>query len=141
HTVTAAYSGNNNFNGSQGQTSVSVLNGSTTSVKSSANPYAIGQGALTFTATVAPLATGTGTPTGNVVFVIDGVASSPVALSGGVANFNAPATVTNVAGVHSVVVNYAGDNNFGSSSSATLSQQVRGSTQTTVSPSVNPAFV
>ena len=58
---------------------------SATAVSSSLNPSAYGQ-AVSFTATVTPVAPATGTPTGTVQFAIDGSNfGSPAALSSGTA--------------------------------------------------------
>src|SRR4029077_20561604 len=65
HSITVVYSGNANFNGSTSTALTQTVNkaGTTTSVVSSANPSAFGQ-SVTFTATVAAVAPGTGTATG-----------------------------------------------------------------------------
>ena len=80
HTVEVDYAGDvNYFAGSDLLDGGQQVNQSstTTAVTSSPNPSLFGQG-VTFTATVAAAAPGSGTPTGNVQFVIDG------------ANFGAP---------------------------------------------------
>ena len=75
HPVTATYSGNLNYRSdSGGATQTVTADGTTVGLASSANPSAFGQ-AVHFTATVSPVAPGSGTPTGNVDFVIDGVHS------------------------------------------------------------------
>jgi hyaluronoglucosaminidase len=92
-----------------------------TSVASSANPADVGQ-PVTFTASVAAVPPGAGTPTGSVQFVIDGAnAGSRTALSGGLATFT---TSTLGAGTHTVAVTYAQTTNFAASASPTLSQVV-----------------
>src|SRR5262249_24017977 len=81
HTITASYSGDNNFSSSDSTAiTQSVLLASATTVSSSLNPTLFGR-SVTFTATV----TGTGgTPTGTVQFIIDGSAfGAPVTLSSG----------------------------------------------------------
>lgn len=85
-------------------------------VTSSAATSAYGV-ATTFTANLAPVAPGQGTPTGNVVFSIDGVAQSASALNGsGVATL----VRSNLgAGPHVITAAYAGDTSF-RSSTATL---------------------
>jgi hypothetical protein len=83
---------------------------SLTTLTPSANSVSPGT-TVTFTATVAP-ATGTTTPTGNVVFSIDEATVATVALSGGVATYSTSALV---AGEHYVLATYAGSATFSSS--------------------------
>ena len=74
HTVEVDYAGDlNYFAGSDLLDGGQQVNQSstTTAVTSSPNPSVFGQG-VTFTATVAAAAPGSGMPTGNVQFVIDG---------------------------------------------------------------------
>lgn len=86
----------------------------TTTVTSSANPEPLG-GAVTFTATVAP-ASGTGIPTGNVVFSIDQVAVATVALnSSGQATYLASSLG---GGQHYVMAAYGGDSTYAASGGA-----------------------
>jgi hypothetical protein len=97
------------------------LAATTTTVASSANPSMFGQ-SVTFTATVAPNAAGSGTPTGTVQFQIDGTNfGSPVSLNGGLAT--SPATSGLSASAHTVTASYSGDTNF-SGSTAVMIQNV-----------------
>jgi len=116
---------------------VAPLQSTSTSLASSINPSDAGD-AVTFTATVT--AAGGGTPTGNVVFSIDGVAQPGVALAGGVA---AVTTSTLTSGTHQIVAAYAGDAGFSPSTSTPLNQVVNDgapvSTATTLSSSKNPS--
>ena len=91
--------------------------GTTTVVSSSANPSVLGQ-SVTFTATVSPTGSSSGTPTGTVQFQIDGSnAGNPVTLgtTGGVttASFTTSALAV---GVHAVTAAYSGDSSFPASS-------------------------
>jgi hypothetical protein len=96
--------------------SVGVI-ATTVAVTSSQNPSSFGQ-PVTFTATV----TGTGgTPTGNVTFSDGGVAIGTVALSAGIAAFT---TSTLTTGSHTITASYAGNANFGPSTSPALAQTV-----------------
>jgi hypothetical protein len=70
---------------------------------------------ITFTATIAAKGPGSGTPTGSVVFTIDGVQKT-VALVGGKATL---ITSFATAGNHNVFVNYAGDGHFKGSNNST----------------------
>ena len=75
---------------------------------SSANPSASGA-SVTFTATVAAVSPGSGTPTGSVTFMADGttITGSPVTLnSSGVATIS---TSTLTVGVHTITAVYSGD--------------------------------
>jgi large repetitive protein len=145
-TVTAAYGGDNNFNGSA-SSGVTVNPPPTppppppppsttthVSLSSSLNPSQFGQ-AVTFTASVTP-SSGTGTPSGNVQF-LDGTTSlGSAALSGGSASF----TTTSLAvGSHAVVAQYGGDGSF-QASSASMGQVVN-RIASTLTLSVSPAQV
>ncbi len=74
---------------------------------SSANPANAGDN-VSFTATASPL-TGAGTPTGNVVFLTNGVVFSTVPLSGGSANSGGTTTLT---GTNTITAQYASSTNF-----------------------------
>ncbi len=120
--VTASFAGSANYAASAGANSLTVNKANTaTSLISSANPSVFGQ-AVTFTATVAVLAPGSGTPTGFVRFLIDGlpVVGGQVDLSGG----SATLISTLPPGSHTIIVNYSGDANY-ISSTAVLSQTVK----------------
>ncbi|TDC20739.1 Ig-like domain repeat protein [Streptomyces sp. 8K308] len=109
-TVQATYGGDANFSGSNGFTVQVVLKAlTTTTVASAPDPSFIGQTA-TFTATVAPVSPGAGTPTGTVTFFISG---GPTLT--GVLNASGVATVTTSAlsgGTHAVTAVYGGDAHF-----------------------------
>ncbi|MBM4070658.1 MAG: hypothetical protein FJ271_17140 [Planctomycetes bacterium] len=117
HTVTVNYLGSGNFNTSNGSLAggqtVNKANTSVTVSSSTGGTSVFGQ-TVTFTATVAAVSPGAGTPTGNVEFIIDATTISPRALSGGIATF---ATGSLAIGPHTVTVNYLspGDTNFNTS--------------------------
>ncbi|UWZ81937.1 DUF7948 domain-containing protein [Occallatibacter riparius] len=90
----------------------------TTTLTSSANPATVGQKVI-FDATV-DASSGSTTPTGNVVFSVDGTDVDTIALNGGAASYN---TSTLTAGTHTVKAAYQGDSGF-SSSSASLTQTI-----------------
>ncbi len=73
HTITASYSGDNNFIESTSGDFLQTVNqaSTTTTVASSTNPSDFGQ-CVTFTATVGAVAPGAGTPTGIVTFLDSG---------------------------------------------------------------------
>ncbi len=107
---------------------------SATVLASDLNPSVFGQN-VTFTATVtgAP-----GTPTGAVVFVVDGVSGSPVPLTG--AGQATMSTASLAVGPHSVVAQYGGDADHDPSASSTLTQTVNPAGGDTVSFTASGAF-
>jgi streptogramin lyase len=136
----AIYQGDGNFNSGTSNTVTQTVNAAdtTTTLVSSLNPSNFGQ-SVTFTATVAPVAPGAGTPTGTVTF-LDGAATLGTAsLSLGSATFT---TSSLSAGLHAIAVSYAGDANFNSSTSSVVTQTVNQTvvnTTTSVTSSLNPA--
>jgi len=115
HAITATYSGDDSFNGSNGSVVQVVKRGQTsTLVTSSANPAQSGQ-SIKFTALVTPVAPAAGNPTGTVTFTINGVPlGSPVAVVDGQATSSKFAALT--PGTYTVAASYSGDGNFQSSS-------------------------
>src|SRR5262249_49769533 len=108
---------------------------------SSASPAVAGQ-AVTFTATVAAVAPGRGTPTGTVTFRDGNVVLGTVAVgTGGKATFT---TSFAAAGGHAITAVYSGDAAFVGSSQA-LTEQVNAPTHTATTTSLlasaNPARV
>jgi hypothetical protein len=100
----------------------SLKTNTTTTLASSQNPSAVGQ-QVTFTATVAPTS-GSGTPTGTVVFKDGGTditGCSAQALSGGQATC---ATSSLTAGTHTITADYSGDTNFNTSTGTLTGGQV-----------------
>lgn len=125
HALTANYGGDTNFIGSiSSLVSFTISKAdTTTSITSSQNPANFGQ-AVTFTATVAPVAPGAGTPSGTVQFKDGGVnLGSPVALTTGTTQFT---TSTLTVGSHAITAVYSGDTNFNISTSTTLTQSING---------------
>jgi autotransporter-associated beta strand protein len=128
HSITAVYNGDGNFNGGTSNTVAQSVNApaTATALTSSANPGGNGQ-PITFTATIT--ATGGGTPTGTVSFVVDGGAPTAVVLnSSGVATF-ITAFASN--GPHTVEADYLGNTNFLASSN-TLTENVLPATTTSL---------
>lgn len=119
--------------------------GTTTTLVSSAPAAGVGQ-AVTFTATVAVVSPGVGTPTGTVQFFVDNtivpVATSPLGANG-VATFTTSTLSLgnhNVSATYVPTVNALGGTNFAASSSATLLQTVSKVTPTVgVSVVPNPS--
>ncbi|MEQ1643087.1 MAG: Ig-like domain repeat protein [Pyrinomonadaceae bacterium] len=141
HAVTATYGGSPNFNGSNGTlTGGWIVNpaNTTTAVASSANPSVAGQ-SVTFTATVSPVAPGSGTPTGTVTFSIDG---SPVCTNAAMTGNQATCSSSNFnSGNHPVSATYNGDANYNGSTGSLVGGQGVGAaaTSTAVTSSVNPS--
>jgi large repetitive protein len=114
HTITANYSGDTSFSASTGDDSASpqVVNqaSTTTTLASTPNPSTSGT-TVTFTATVAPVSPGAGTPTGTVNF-LEGATTlaSSVTLNG---SDQATFTISSLAvGTHTITANYSGDTDF-----------------------------
>ena len=105
-------------------TQAGALQGTMTTTVSSQNPSNVGQ-QVTFTATVAPTS-GSGTPTGDVTFTIDGHAQTPVPLQvvGGVDQASLPLISSLTGGSHTIGATYSGDDNFSSSTAQSLTQTV-----------------
>jgi hypothetical protein len=137
HTITATYTGGTNFNNSIASLTQTVNQSATSmTLTSSMDPSVFGQ-TITFTATVTPNS-GSGTPTGTVVFQ-DGTATLGTAsLSSGQASFS---TSSLAAGNHSISASYVGDANFTGSASAVLVETVnKDGTTTILTSSPNPSL-
>ena len=106
----------------------------TTTLSSSLNPSSFGQ-SVTFTAIVS--ATASGTPTGSVVFTVDGQAEPAVVLTVVDGQPRATFAISTLAGgTHVVGSAYSGDSNFAASSATPLSQKVNpAATSTTLAAS------
>src|SRR5262249_36034193 len=117
HALTASFAGTGTFANSTSAALAQTVNRAATALAlaSSLNPAAPGQ-AVTFTATVAAVAPGAGTPTGTVTFrdgaVILGTATVE---AGGRATFTISFAV---AGDHAITATYSGDANFVGSAQA-----------------------
>jgi ELWxxDGT repeat protein len=125
HRIGAIYNGDSNF-----QASIAAIpgdtvsqDGTTTALSAPNNPSVFGQPAI-FTATVSPLAPGSGTPTGTVDFKDGSTDLTPggVSLSGNQATFSTSALAV---GSHTITALYSGDGNFiGSQGDDSASPQV-----------------
>jgi hypothetical protein len=134
HSVYAVYSGDANFAGSTSPAiNVNVHNPllpTTTASTPSPAPSVYGQ-QVTISTTVAPK-TGTGTPTGSVEYLADGVSLGTAALAPSAGGADASFVTSALAvGTHTIVANYSGDDVYNGSSS-TSSLTVRPSATTTV---------
>jgi hypothetical protein len=139
HSITASYSGDSNFTGSNSGAVSQVVNqaGTTTVVASSLNPAYVTQ-SITFTATVNGLYGGS--PTGSVTFKAGSTMLGTATLNGsGQASLT---TSFSTAGPRSITAIYVGDVNYHGSTSAVLVQAVnRFPTSTTVGSSLSPSLV
>jgi hypothetical protein len=132
-TTTGAFQTTNNTNGSytgfvaELDTNTTLV-GTTTTLTSDANPQIAGQ-SVTFTATVNP-SSGSATPSGDVVFDIDGADVATVALNAGAATYT---TSSLAVGSHTVLATYQGDSSF-QQSSASLAETIQ------AAPAATPTF-
>ncbi|MEV6318559.1 Ig-like domain-containing protein [Streptomyces sp. NPDC051776] len=135
--VTATYNGDTDFTGSSGTDTHTVGRGATTTtVISAPDPSSFGQ-AVTFTATVAPIAPGAGTPTGTVTFAISGGPTLTGTLdASGIAVVSAG---TLSVGNHTATATYNGDANFSTSTGTDTHTVVRAATTTTVTSNPDPS--
>ena len=115
--ITATYTGDHNFSGSQAVlgTGQTVNKASTTTSLLLSQLPPLGSPTLTITATVTAQSPGAGIPTGVVAFTIDGVAVGTPTLSAGVATLTAPPLSL---GLHPVAVAYSGSSNFNPSAAS-----------------------
>jgi hypothetical protein len=136
HTITAAYSGDSNFTGSNSPGWPQVVNkaATTTTLAASANPGVVAQ-PLQFVVTV--LGQFGGTPTGTVKVLMGAVVLGQAALSNGQASISYTFKTT---GSKSITAKYFADANFLASTSAPLQETIsRAPTTTMVSSSQNPS--
>ena len=128
HSITAVYGGDTNFATSTSSplSQVVDLAQTTTALGSSVNPVLVRE-KVTYSAVVVTLAPGSGTPQGNVTFMDNGHAASCGTLGVvSVQSGSADCSVTYDAAVpHNVVASYNGTASFTSSTSSSLTEQVR----------------
>jgi hypothetical protein len=138
HSITVSYGGDTHFTGSTSGALTQTVNkdGTTTTVTQSSSTSVYGQ-SVTFTATVAAAAPGSGTPQGTVTFLDGGTTLGTATLSGGTASFTT--SQLSVAS-HSITVKYAGGTSFNSSVSSAIAHPVnKDATTAVVSSSANPS--
>jgi hypothetical protein len=121
--ITAVYVASADYLASTSSALSQVVDKANTKVTLAASPNPSTSGAtVTFTATVATVAPGAGTPTGTVTFM-DGATE----LGTGTLNSSKKATFATASlaeGTHSITAVYSGDSNFSANTSAVLSQNV-----------------
>ncbi len=113
-TITATYLGNENFEVSSSQTSVTVQAGATTTTLSAPSSAEFGQD-VTLAATVAAASAGAQQPTGSVDFMdtTTGTDLGSVPLVNGTASLDT--IIALGAGSHAIAATYSGDSNYASS--------------------------
>ncbi|MEU4894980.1 Ig-like domain repeat protein [Streptomyces sp. NPDC044780] len=139
YTITATYGGGDDFRSSVDTESQSVLQAATTTTVSSApDPSVVGQ-PVTFTATVAPVAPGEGSPTGTVTFDFgDGSAPAAVPVTDGLAT--AVHAYTSAAGSpYAVTAAYGGAPDFTASGDSVTHTVGQALTTTTVTGTPEPS--
>ncbi len=122
HTIKAVYGSDSIFAMSTSTTETLVVNqsGTSTALATSAASPAFGQSVM-LSATVTPVAPGTGTPTGTVSYYDGATLLGTGSLIGGVATLS----LSNLSvASHSITATYNGDPNFQSSTSTTTSEAV-----------------
>ncbi len=142
HSVIATYNGDGNYTGSNGSTTQTVNQATTTTaLNSSQNPSAFNQ-AVTFTAMI----TGQfgGTPTGTVTFT-DSSNSNTVLCDKAALDNTGKAVCPNISnlalGDHVIVATYNGDSNFTTSNNSLTQKVEQSNSTTTVGSSQNPSVV
>ncbi len=138
HTITATYSGDADFTASSAPSFSQVVNkdSTTTTLEVTGNPSVYGQ-SISFTAGVAAVAPGSGTPAGSVTFADGSTTLATVTLSGGMATYTTAKLAT---GQHAITATYNGNGTFAAGTSAVLSQTVnQDATSTVVTTSANPS--
>jgi len=136
HSIVATYSGDDEYNGAASSPgSLTVAKADVIVDLTSSDTTTVSGESVNFGVSVGAQAPGSGLPDGTVQLVINGGnVGSPVALTGGVANFDPVDSL--LVGNHTVAVAYSGSSNFktGSDSLSQVVSQADTSTVVTVSP-------
>ena len=138
HSITAVYGGSIDYNTSTSAVLTETVNkaASSTTVISSHNPSVFDQ-SVTFTATVAAVAPGSGTPTGTVTFKSGATVLGTGTLTSGKATFSTSALAV---GPHSITAVYGGSIDYNTSTSAVLTETVnKAASSTKLTSSLNPS--
>jgi hypothetical protein len=138
YSITAVYGGASDYANSTSAPLNQVVNKADTAVTLiSSPPTSVFGQAVTFTATLAVVTPGAGTPTGTVTFREGSTTLGTGSLNSGQAVFQTSGLSV---GSHSVTATYNADSNFNASTSGAVIQTVgKSSTSTTLSSSANPA--
>jgi hypothetical protein len=148
HTITAVYSGDNNFGGITQMINFTVGKATPQVSLVSTVPTSVATQTVTFSTTVTPPYTGV-SPTGTIAFTASASSPSPAVFSGcaavavtssaGTASASCTVTFPQAAatsGTYSVTATYSGDSNYNTAASAVGTQQVQNFTS-----SISPAAV
>jgi uncharacterized repeat protein (TIGR01451 family) len=119
--ITVVYNGDSNFLGTSAALALTVNPDSTTTHLTSSSTRAAHGTPVTFTATVLPVAPGSGTPTGTVSFWDGSTLLGTVNLSNGRAQLT---YVFSLPGTHRIKAVYNGDSDFLSSTSSVLTETI-----------------
>ena len=144
HSLTAAFGGTSAFAASTSAAVTEIVRKAATTTALSASVSSVSANhTVTFTATIAAVAPGAGTPTGTVTFKDGNVVLGTATVgAGGKATLSASFSAT---GSHTITAVYSGDGNFVGSSSSALTEQVTAAspaaTTTAFVASANPARV
>ena len=135
HSITAVFGGDANYATSTSSALSQTVNkaATTTSVTSTTNPSTVGQ-QVTYAATVAVTAPGSGTPSNADTVTFKDGASTLTCGSGSVAFNGTTATCVvtpTTAGSHSITAVFGGDANYSTSTSSALTQTVNAASTTT----------
>ena len=143
HSITARYSGDNNFTGSSSTAFIQTSQPCQydhRAARAPVNPTVYGQ-SVSFTATVATVSPGSGTPTGQVVFYDGNTPIDTEVLSGGTA-VSTTTSASPVSGHSITAAQYLGSTDFAASTSTAFTQTVnRDGTNTALSTSGNPTVL
>ncbi len=138
--VFATYTGDGNYSTSTSSQYDQVVNPieTTLTLSSSLNPATVGD-QITFTAQVAVTEPGADIPSGEVIFTLNGEQITRSLNEAGTATFS---TSTLDVGTYPVFATYAGEGNYGASTSSQYDQVINPiETTLTLSSSLNPAIV
>lgn len=139
HSISAIYLGTSNFLTSTSTSFTQVIESgtTTTTLSSSTNPATFGQ-QVTLTANIA-IATGSGVASGTVSFFDGSNVIGTAVVSSGVATLS---TSSMSVGSHTLTASYSGNDNFGSSTSAALTQTITKASSVTniLSATPNPSM-
>ncbi len=110
HSFTASFNGDANFSGSTSSVINQTVNKAdvVATVSANPNPSYVGQ-SVTISTIINPIAPGSGTPTGSILFSIDGSPFGPVSMTGGIASM---ATSSLTLGLHTITGSYGGNGDF-----------------------------
>lgn len=147
YSVGASYSGDDDFSGTSATPLGETVDhdATTTALRSGTNPSTSDE-SVTFTATVASSAPGSGTPTGSVTFAVTGNGGSAtcsggdtVALSGGTATCTVTTMLASQS-TYAVSASYGGDSNYSASTATPVTQTVGlGATRTVITSTADPS--